>query len=315
MSAWTFEEIGAACGGLWVVEPGAGAAVPSGASFDTRDLRGGQLFAAFVGAHADGHGYLGQARARGAAMALVSDGSRVPAGYGVATMEVDDVLAALTRLAALWRSRLPARVVGVTGSNGKTTTVRLLRSVLSRGGRAHASDKSYNNALGVPVSILNAPMDADFVVQEIGTSSHGEVGARSALARPDVSVITSIGRAHLAELGSIEGVAREKASILEHTGSLGIVPGGSRALDDVLGSMTLGCSIDRVGREDVCVVEGGDRSVGFVLRGVRFDVGVPGVHNAHNAACAVLAAEAVDGSFCRQPASHAFAQLFRPSRI
>lgn len=295
MSGWTFEEIREICGGRWVVEPGADARAPEGASFDTRDLGRGQMFAAFKGANVDGHDYLSAAARKGAALALVSDGARVPEGYGVATLEVDDVLGALTALAVVWRSKLGARVIGVTGSNGKTTTTRLIAAALERSMRVHAPKKSYNNALGVPVSILNAPEDADVVVQEIGMSTPGEIAARCALVKPDVSVITSIGRAHLAELGSIEGIAREKGSILAHTGALGIVTGESAELDRVLDSMELTCAIDRVTGEDVRVVESGARRVVFEVRGDRFKVPIPGAHNARNAAMAVLAARAVGG--------------------
>lgn len=273
--------------------PGAGAGAPAGAAFDTRDLGRGELFAAFVGANADGHDYLGEAESRGASLVLVSGEDKVPRGYGVPTLVVDDVLSALTTLAVMWRARLKAQVIGVTGSNGKTTTSRLVAAALSGAGKVHAPKKSYNNELGVPISILNAPMDADFVIQEIGTSSDGEIAARSVLAKPDVSVITSIGHAHLAELGSTMGVAREKSAILAHTKRLGIVTGDSEQLNSVIGSMSLRCAIDRVEKEDVLVIESGAQRIVFEVRGDRFGVPVPGMHNARNAAMAVLAARAV----------------------
>lgn len=320
MNGWTLREIARAVDGSWVVEPGEGAAAPVGASFDTRDLARGQLFAAFVGAQVDGHDYLSVAEARGAALVLVTDPEKVPEGYGVPTLVVDDVLAALTTLGVMWRERLNAKVIGVTGSNGKTTTTRMIAAALSGGagsGRVHAPKKSYNNALGVPISILNAPMDSDFVVQEIGTSSEGEIGARSALVKPDVSVITSIGHAHLAELGSTMGVAQEKASILSHTESLGIVTGESGELDGVIEGMSIRCEIDRVSSDDVRVVESGAERVVFEVRGDRFEVPVPGMHNARNAAMAVLVARAlgVDDDSIRAGLAHAKLPEMRLDRV
>jgi len=288
VSAWSWESIERLGVGSWVVAPRGTDPVPRGASIDTRSLRAGQLFAAFGGTRTDGHRYLRDACERGASLLLVTSAHAVPDEVRTPTMLVGDACDALEALARCWRRTLRGRVIAVTGSNGKTTTVRLVSAVLSRAGRVGVSERSFNNAIGVPLSVLNADPGDDFVVCEIGTSSPGEIGARTALVRPDIGAITSIGRAHLEELGSLAGVAREKAQILAFTRGVGIVPGDSDELDAVLASDPPPCPIVRVDASRVRVVGADHASVSFELDGVGFSAPVPGAHNARNAAVAAL---------------------------
>ena len=278
--------------GSWLIEPTQGDEPPIGASIDTRALVRGQIFVAYVGERVDGHAYLSAAKEKGAGVCLITDPSKVPDGFHVPTLVVQDPTDAMTVLAANWRSRLKGTVVGITGSNGKTTTTRLVHAVLRKQGNAWVSSKSHNNAIGVPMSVLNTPIDADFAIFELGTSSHGEIAQRAALVQPDVAVITSIGRAHLEELGSLEGVCAEKASILLSTKERGIVPSGIDPLDRVLGALSVPCDVERLDPSRLTEIVTSEQSVEFLLDGTKFHAPVPGAHNASNAAMAVLVGRA-----------------------
>ena len=215
---WTSAEAAAATGGVASGDWQAG-----GVSIDSRSLQPGDLFVALKDAR-DGHDFVAQALARGAAAALVS---YRPEGValGAPLLMVPDVLAALTALGAAARARTTARVIGVTGSAGKTSTKEMLRAVLGGQGRVHASQDSYNNHWGVPLTLARMPKDCDFAVIEIGMNHPGEIAPLARLARPHVALITTIAAAHLAAFDSVEAIAREKAEILA-----GLEPGGIAVL-------------------------------------------------------------------------------------
>tara|TARA_R110000868_G_scaffold119469_1_gene316482 strand:- start:173398 stop:174813 length:1416 start_codon:yes stop_codon:yes gene_type:complete len=278
--------------GRWVIEPKADDQTPSGAAIDTRVLIRGQIFVAYVGERVDGHAYLSAAKSKGAAVCIVTDASKIPDGFDVPTLIVKNPTDAMTVLAAHWRSQFAGTVIGITGSNGKTTTTRLVYAVLSEHGNAWVSSKSHNNAIGVPMSVLNTPLSSDFAIFELGTSSHGEIAERAALVQPDIAVITSIGRAHLKELGSIDGVCAEKASILLSTKSRGIVPSGVEPLDRVISALAVSCEIERLDQSRLKNIIIAEQRVEFELDGSKFQAPVPGAHNASNAAMAVLVGRA-----------------------
>lgn len=192
----------------------------SGVSIDTRTLQPGDLFVALKDVR-DGHDFVAQALEKGAAAALVS---RVPDGLppDAPLLVVADVLGALADLGAAARARTGARVVGITGSVGKTSTKEMLRQVLSGQGRTHAAEASYNNHWGVPLTLARMPADTDFAVIEIGMNHPGEIAPLARLARLDVAMVTTVAPAHLEAFDSVEGIAREKASIFD-----GLVPGGT----------------------------------------------------------------------------------------
>lgn len=300
MSRWAWDELSRATGGRWHIEPESPSIDFTGVCIDTREMQAGQVFFAFVGEQTDGHGYLEQAKSKGAAACVVTDSRRVPHGFSLPVLVVDDPQQALADLARAWRVRLRAKVIAITGSNGKTTTCRLMHGVCSNAGSSFVSPRSFNNALGVPITILNTPFDADYLVAEVGMSTPGEIAARTELLRPDVSIITSIGRAHLQSLGSVENIAQEKAEIIrnapEH--SIGIVPAGieplSRALDGDPHR------IERMG-DDFEVIGVDDSGSRFAIDGVEFSVPIAGAHNASNAGLCVLAARAlgIDDSVTR----------------
>ncbi|MGR3571906.1 UDP-N-acetylmuramoyl-tripeptide--D-alanyl-D-alanine ligase [Brevirhabdus sp.] len=185
----------------------------TGVSIDTRALQPGDLFVALRDQR-DGHEFVAQALANGAAAALVSHRpDDVPEDAPL--LIVPDVLRALEALGRAGRARTRARVVGVTGSVGKTSTKEMLRAVLGGQGRVHAAERSFNNHWGVPLTLARLPRDADFAVIEIGMNHPGEIAPLARMARPDVAVITTVAAAHLEAFGSIEDIAVEKAAIFE----------------------------------------------------------------------------------------------------
>ena len=216
---WTAHELLEATGGILSAPFEA-----NGVSIDTRTLAAGDLFVALVGEGRDGHGFVADALAKGAAGAMVHDHAP-PAGP---VLSVDDTLAGLARLGAFARTRFGdsgGRLVAVTGSVGKTTTKEMLRGALSAFGTTHAAAASYNNHWGLPLTLARTPRDAQFSVAEIGMNHAGEIAPLARLARPHVAVITTIAKAHVGYLGSIEAIADEKASITD-----GLEPDGIAVL-------------------------------------------------------------------------------------
>jgi UDP-N-acetylmuramoyl-tripeptide--D-alanyl-D-alanine ligase len=180
-----------------------------GATIDSRRVRGGELFVP-VRAARDGHDFIAAALAAGAGAYLTA---RAP-GEGTA-VAVADPATALVELGRAARSRLPDRVVGVTGSAGKTSTKDLLASTLDGPFRPTASERSFNNELGVPLTLLNAPDDTDAAVVELGARGIGHIRLLCSVARPTVGVVTNVGLAHTEMLGDLDGVARAKSELVE----------------------------------------------------------------------------------------------------
>ena len=180
-----------------------------GVSTDTRTLREGDLFVALRGPNFDGHDYLEAARRLGAAGAMIER----RADLDLATVEVSDTLRGLGELGRQWRLRCPARVIGITGSNGKTTLKEMTAAILARRGAVLATRGNLNNDIGVPLT-LSRLRDEPFAVIEMGANHMGEIAYLSDLVRPDIAVLNNAGRAHLEGFGSIEGVARAKAEII-----------------------------------------------------------------------------------------------------
>lgn len=182
---------------------------------DTRSLAGGDLFVALRGERFDAHAFLAEARTRGATGAVVRAGT--PAVEGLRLFPVADTLGALGALARARRRALPAGapVVAVTGSSGKTSTKEMLRAALAARFRVHATTGNLNNLVGVPLTMLAAPEDAEALVVEAGASLPGEIGRLRAIIEPTIGVITNVGYAHVGGFGSLEGVLREKLALLD----------------------------------------------------------------------------------------------------
>lgn len=193
----------------------------SDVSTDSRKVQHGDLFVALVGDRFDGHEYIEKAVAAGARGLVVSrplDEGQAPS---VPVYQVPDTLVAYGRLAAHKRSVLRPRVVGITGSSGKTTTKDLTTGAIAGSLRTHATEANYNNRVGLPRTILEAPQDSEVLVLEMGTNEPGEIAALTEVARPDVAVVTTVSESHLEGLGSLAGVLAEKLSLLEGLGSEG----------------------------------------------------------------------------------------------
>src|SRR6056297_43003 len=289
MTLWTSAEAARATGGRSAVDWEA-----TGVSIDTRTLRPGDLFVALSAAR-DGHDFVAQALDKGAAAALVS---HVPPGVDAAAaplLIVDDVLTALEALGRAARARTEARIVAITGSVGKTSTKEMLRDVLSAHGRTHAAEASYNNHWGVPLTLARMPADTQFAVIEIGMNHPGEIAPLSRMARPHVAMVTTVAPAHLAAFESLEGIAREKASIFEGLEEGGAaVYNGDLAVSSILAdtaarhaahllsfgeSASMHHRVTRITLKNACTVAEGRAWRSPVL----FKIMVPGRHFAVNA--------------------------------
>ncbi len=183
---------------------------------DSREVGSGDLYWAIVGERLDGHAYTAAAAAAGATAAVVSrtDLGDVPETFPL--IVVDDTIAALQRLAAWKRDRMRADVIGITGSVGKTSAKESIAAVLSEKGTVHRSRGNYNNEIGLPLSILDAPYDVDFLVLEMGGAyAFGELTQLSQVARPKVGVVTNVFPVHLERMGTIEAIAETKAELVD----------------------------------------------------------------------------------------------------
>ena len=181
-----------------------------GVSIDSRMVRPGELFIGLPGTRTDGSEHVAEAIARGAAAAIATTpGERI--------LRVDDPLDALTRLARWWRSQLAARVIGITGSVGKTTTRQLLAAAL--GETAVQSPRNFNNAIGVPLTILAAGRSTRWLAAEVGTGGPGEIAPLADLLQPDRAILTAAAAAHLDRFASVDAIAAEKATLAGAAGS------------------------------------------------------------------------------------------------
>ena len=290
---WTAAELAEATGGLSQVPFDA-----TGVSIDTRSVRPGDLFVALEGEHRDGHAFVADALARGAAGALVH--RRIVRGR---LMETADTLEALRGLAVFGRARFGGRLAAVTGSVGKTTTKEMLRAILAPHGPTHAAEASHNNHWGLPLTLARLPAEAAFCVAEIGMNHAGEIAPLARLARPHVALVTAVERAHVGFLGSIEAIADEKGAIaagLESGGTV-VLPADSPLLgrlakaagrhafitfgaSDAADARLLDAEPDAAGTTVTARIEG---------RGVRFHLPAPGRHMAMNAVAALAAAAAL----------------------
>lgn len=305
MSFWTPNSIRTACAGRWLARPKniLDDEVVKGVSIDTRSLNAGDAFLALKGDRLDSHDFLTDAVGAGASMLIVSDDAKVPVDLParVAVVRVADTRAALMKLAAVYRRSFEGvRVVAVTGSNGKTTICRLIDAALSTRFRGVTSEKSFNNDIGVPLTILRVRPGDQYLICEVGANERGEIPALARVVEPDVAVITSIGRAHLEGFGSIENLIREKASLLSYLrpGGLAIGPTGVPVLEDFLrtapNKITFGKSDEADLRiSDVEHVDdvAGRPGVRFAVnQRASFEVPLLGEHNAINANAAIAVA-------------------------
>jgi UDP-N-acetylmuramoyl-tripeptide--D-alanyl-D-alanine ligase len=293
----SLSEIASVVGGT--VHGDAATMVTAPAAMDARQVEPHGLFVAFAGARVDGHDFADQAAEAGAAGVLGTRATSLP------TVVVEDATAALQALAihVVGRLRDGLTVIGVTGSQGKTSTKDLLTASFSAAGRTTSTAGNFNNQLGVPLTMLRADENTRYLVVEMGARHIGDIAFLTSLVAPDVSVVLNVGHAHIGEFGSRENIAKGKGELVE-----GLAPGGTAVLniDDerVLGmrSLTdgpvltygaaedadvrvLDLTLDRLGRPTFTLASG-DVSVVVALPLI-------GAHQAHNAAAAAAAGLAV----------------------
>lgn len=209
---------------------------------DSRQITPGCLFFAFKGETFDGNAFAPQALEQGAALCVINDPQ-----YKVddRCIVVPDVLATLQELARHHRAQLTIPIIGITGTNGKTTTKELVHAVLSKRYRTHATAGNFNNHLGVPLTLLSIPADTQMAIVEMGANHPGEIAALCHIADPDFGLITNVGRAHLEGFGSFEGVIQTKTELYRHLASK---KGAAfvNADNDILISQAALCRLDTV---------------------------------------------------------------------
>jgi UDP-N-acetylmuramoyl-tripeptide--D-alanyl-D-alanine ligase len=254
-------------------------------STDSREIGKGACFFAIEGENFDGHEYAGASLAKGAACAVVSRNWKGQAKGCL--LRVDDTIEALGAMAREYRRTFKGKVIGITGSAGKTTSREMIYSVLSTRLKALRSPKSFNNNIGVPVTLLSANGDEDVLVIELGTNHPGEIGYLTRIARPDIAIITNVYPAHLEGFGSVEGIVREKCSIAE-----GLTEGGKLIVNGdtpVIAERcrAIGYRPVTFGKGPGCDVRGTDAATdgitaSFVIEGTKIELPVPGLGNIEN---------------------------------
>lgn len=303
MALWTSSEIEAATGGkanaVFTVD---------GVAFDSREVGDGDLFFALKGEQSDGHLYLEKVYAAGGAGAVVSEESEG------AHVKVPDTTRALNDLAIASRKRVDAKIIGVTGSVGKTGTKEALFAALDRCsmGNAHRSVKSYNNHVGVPLSLSRMPADTQYGIFEMGMNHIGELSELTQLVRPDVAIITAIAPAHIGHFSGVEEIADAKAEIFEGLSGEGtaIIPydspyherlkrAAAKRTKNII-SFGFGEAAD-VRAIDVVPAQGGGSLVTAKLgdRSLCFTITEPGKHWVSNALAILAAVQAVGGDLAQ----------------
>ncbi|WP_442603768.1 UDP-N-acetylmuramoyl-tripeptide--D-alanyl-D-alanine ligase [Paenibacillus sp. KN14-4R] len=277
----------------------------NGFSTDTRTIERGCLFIPLIGANFDGHEYVKDAIAKGAVAAFwQKDHDNPPADCNL--IFVEDTLLAMQQLATSYRQQLPVKIVGITGSNGKTTTKDLVASVLATTFKVHKTKGNLNNHFGVPMTLLSLEEDTEIAVLEMGMSERGEIELLSTIAQPDLTVITMIGDSHLLQLGSRKEIARAKVEIIAGLKSGGtlIYNGDEPLIDEVLQEQdVLSRDMNRIrfGVQDdndyyplhIQMKESGISFTANKLPNTSLYIPLLGAHNVTNALAAIAVAKAI----------------------
>jgi len=271
-----------------------------GISTDSRTIQQGELFVALSGPNFDGNKFVHQASNKGAAGAIVAS----LVGEDIAQIEVDDTKLALGQLGAAWRDQHSVTVVGITGSNGKTTLKELVAACLSSVASTVATEGNLNNDIGMPLMMSRIDESHEYAVLEMGANHAGEIAYLTELANPDVVVITNAAAAHLEGFGSIEGVAHAKAEILcaEPRPKIAVLNSDDEyfsywmSLVDGVDLLSFGLSENADIRADQIETGKGQTHFTMHLLGTTIEVTLPlaGVHNVRNACAAAAVATALD---------------------
>ena len=272
----------------------------AGISTDTRSIRDGELFFALQGPNFDGHDYVAKARANGAAGAVVSS----IVADDIAQITVDDAKLALGRFGAAWRSSKSVRVVGITGSNGKTTLKELVAACLGSQAPTLATHGNLNNDIGMPLMLARINDEHDYAVFEMGANHAGEIAYLASLANPDVVVITNAAAAHLEGFGSMDGVAHAKGEILQVDNRPGFAVLNVdddyhdywTSLVDDIDTLSFGFAASADVRADEIEVSASGSQFTLHLPGtsLRVSLPLPGIHNVRNACAAAAVATALN---------------------
>ena len=258
---------------------------------DTRTVQEGDLFVALIGERFDAHDFLAEAVEKGAAGVVVSNSDGVR-GLGVPVFEVADTLVALGALATFYRRAWNGPVVGVVGTNGKTSTKELIKAALGTTLEVHATRGNLNNLIGVPLTLLSMPQSVDVAVVEMGTNQPGEVPRLRAIVEPNVTVVTSVAEEHLEGLGDLAGVLREEMAATNGV-PVAVVPASQPEVVDA--------AKPRAARVVAAGLDSGDLSAAswevladgrgaITIDDVRIDVPLRGVHNLRNTMLALAVA-------------------------
>ncbi|NLJ78171.1 MAG: UDP-N-acetylmuramoyl-tripeptide--D-alanyl-D-alanine ligase [Tissierellia bacterium] len=274
-----------------------------GVSTDTRDIEDDQLFIPLIGANFNAHRFVQEAMDRGASAALWTKDEPLP-DIDFPFIVVDDTLLALQRLAKEYRKQLDVKVIGITGSNGKTTTKDILAGILATRYNTKKTIGNLNNHIGMPLTLLDLDEDTEMAVVEMGTSDFGEISLLTDIARPDIAIITNIGEAHLEGFLTRENIAKAKLEILEGLAPDGlfIYFGDWPILKELITNIELEQSILSYGiqkhNDYICELGQMDQN------GLSFDLKAPimhnlfvpilGAHNMYNTVAAVIAARHLD---------------------
>lgn len=270
-----------------------------GVTIDTRKIDEGNLFIPFKGENVDGHRFVEDAINKGAAAALWQKDVPNPPTH-LPILIVEDTLIALQELARNYRQQLNIKVLGITGSNGKTTTKDMVASLLGQEFQVQKTEGNFNNHIGLPLTILRLKEETEIAILEMGMSSRGEIEFLSRLAQPDAVIITNIGESHLLDLGSREAIADAKLEIILGLQNEGLIVyhGDEPLLQERLSSYDGNGKLRTFGRStqnDLYPVEITQTSAGnsFTTNrsSVSFDLPVLGTHNVLNALASMLAAE------------------------
>ncbi|WP_370296039.1 UDP-N-acetylmuramoyl-tripeptide--D-alanyl-D-alanine ligase [Rossellomorea marisflavi] len=270
--------------------------VVKGVSINTRTMEKGNLFIPFKGENVDGHRFVRSAIEEGASAALW-DVSVPNPPEDLPVLVVDDPLEALQALANQYRHELDLKVVGITGSNGKTTTKDIVANILAQKYKVHKTQGNYNNHIGLPLTLLALPQDAEVAVLEMGMSGFGEIELLSDIAQPDAAVITNIGESHLQDLGSREGIAKAKLEIIHglKEDGLFIYYGNEPLLNEQVKELglkrveTFGKTADNtISPTKTEMNNTGSYFETSMAEGETFHLPVLGQHNIHNALAGIL---------------------------
>ena len=276
----------------------------SGVSIDTRTIKKGDIFCALPGLNHDGNEFIEEALNKGASIAISNKPSLINSKKVVF---VNDVLKALTKLGSYSRSRTNAKIISVTGSSGKTTLKEMIAHCLSEFGKVHKSKKSYNNHIGVPLSLSNMPKDSDYAIFEIGMNKKGEISNLANILKPHIGIVNNAGKAHIGFFDNEKEIVKEKLSIVD-----GIVDGGNLIVNDKLLSdlkdypikdkaiKTYSFGFSK--KSDAQFIEGiSHKSTSFLIsrannKEIKYSTNLIGEHMALNTLPAILVNKIVDNS-------------------